>query len=402
LSQIRAAAAMIAGAVERTPCLRSRTLSQLAGAKVWLKFENLQFTSSFKERGAVVKLSSLTPAERRQGIIAMSAGNHAQGVAYHAQRLDIPATIVMPKFTPNVKIRHTRAFGANVLLHGDSLADAGAYARQLAAEKGLIFVHPYDDERIIAGQGTIALEMLEDAPGLEILVVPVGGGGLISGIALAAKALKPNIAVIGVETELYPALYQRLHNQPIKVGGPTIAEGIAVRDIGERNLAIIRRAVDDVLVVRETDVEQAVFLLVEIEKTVVEGAGGAGLAAILANRERFRGRDIGLVLSGGNIDSRLLASILMRGLVRDGRLVRLRIDIPDAPGTLSRIAGLVGESGGNIVEVFHQRLFGVASAKSADLDVLVETRDREHVAALVKIVADAGYPVRLLDGPLPE
>ena len=402
LSDIRAAAALIKGAVERTPCLRSRTLSQLTGANIWLKFENLQFTSSFKERGAVVKLSSLTPEERRQGVIAMSAGNHAQGVAYHAQRLGIPATIVMPKFTPNVKIRHTRAFGAEVLLQGDSLADAGAYARVVAAEKNLVFVHPYDDERIIAGQGTIALEMLEDAPELDILVVPVGGGGLISGIALAAKALKPSISVIGVETELYPALHQRLHNLPIKVGGPTIAEGIAVRDIGERNLAIVRRCVDDVLVVRETDVERALFLLVEIEKTVVEGAGAAGLGAVLVNPGRFKGRNVGLVLSGGNIDSRLLASILMRGLVGDGRLVRLRIDIPDAPGTLSRIAGLVGESGGNIVEVYHQRLFGVVSAKSADLDVLVETRDREHVADLLRLIAAAGYPVRLLDGPLPE
>jgi threonine dehydratase len=402
LSEVRAAAALIKGAVERTPCLHSRTLSQLTGAKIWLKFENLQFTSSFKERGAVVKLSSLTPAERRQGVIAMSAGNHAQGVAYHAQRLGIPATIVMPRFTPNVKIKHTRAFGAEVLLHGESLADAAAYARVVAAEKNLVFVHPYDDERIIAGQGTIALEMLEDVPGLDVIVVPVGGGGLISGIALAAKALKPAISIIGVETELYPALHQRLHNQPVKVGGPTIAEGIAVRDIGERNLAIVRRCVDDVLVVRETDVERALFLLVEIEKTVVEGAGAAGLGAVLVNPERFKGRNVGLVLSGGNIDSRLLASILMRGLVRDGRLVRLRIDIPDAPGTLSRIAGLVGESGGNIVEVYHQRLFGVVSAKSADLDVLVETRDREHVADLLRLIAEAGYPVRLLDGPLPE
>lgn len=402
IAQVRAAAALIAGKVERTPCLRSRTLSNLTGANIWLKFENLQFTSSFKERGALVKLMSLTPAERRQGVIAMSAGNHAQGVAYHAQRLSIPATIVMPKFTPNVKIRHTRAFGAQVLVHGDSLSDAGAYARQVAAEKGLIFVHPYDDDRIMAGQGTIALEMLEDAPDLDVLVVPVGGGGLIGGIAFTAKALKPAISVIGVETELYPAMHQRLHGLPVKVGGPTIAEGIAVRDIGERNLAIARHCVDEVLVVRETDVERAVFLLVEIEKTVVEGAGAAGLAAVLANAERFRGRNVGLVLSGGNIDSRLLASILMRGLVRDGRLVRLRIDIPDAPGTLSRIAGLVGDSGGNIVEVYHQRLFGVVSAKSADLDILVETRDREHVEQLLRVIGEAGYPVRLLDGPLPD
>jgi threonine dehydratase len=402
LSDVQAAARIIAGQIVRTPCLRSQTLSALLGARVWLKFENLQFTSSFKERGAVVKLTSLSPAERAAGVIAMSAGNHAQGVAYHGQRLGIPVTVVMPKFTPFVKIRHTRDFGARVVVQGESLAEAAAVAKDIAAREGLVFVHPYDDDRIIAGQGTIALEMLADAPGLDILVVPVGGAGLIAGIAVAAKGLKPGIKIVGAEDEFYPALHQLLHGLPIAVGGPTIAEGIAVRDIGQRPMAAARALIDDVVVVAEADVERALVMLVEIEKTVVEGAGAVALAAMLAKPALFAGKDVGLVLSGGNIDSRLLASILMRGLVRDGRLVRLRLSIPDAPGMLSQVTGLVGAAGGNIIEVFHQRLFGVTSAKSTELDLVVETRDRDHVAELVRAITAAGVAVRLIDGPSPE
>jgi threonine dehydratase len=397
LADIEAAARTLDGAVLRTPCLKSRTLSEIAGCEIWVKFENLQFTGSFKERGALVKLSSLGAAERRAGVIAMSAGNHAQGVAYHAGRLGIPATIVMPAITPFVKVRDTRAHGARVLLQGETLAEAAAFANALAGREGLTFVHPYDDDQVIAGQGTIALEMLADAPALDTLVVPVGGGGLITGIAIAAKGLRPGIRIVGVESELYAALYQSLHGQPIRVGGATIAEGIAVRDIGTRTLAAARTLLDDVLVAPESEIERAVVLLCEIEKTVAEGAGAAGLAAVLAHPEGFRGRRVGLVLTGGNIDSRLLSSILMRGLVRDGRLVRLRVDIPDAPGSLARVTGLVGATGGNIVEVYHQRLFGVLSAKAAELVLVVETRDRAHIDEMLATLSQAGYRALLLD-----
>ena len=397
LADIQAAAARIKGAVVRTPCLRSETLSRIAGAEVWIKFENLQFTASFKERGALNTLLQLSDAERRHGVIAMSAGNHAQGVAYHAGRLGIPATIVMPSFTPNTKVTHTRGHGATVVLHGDTLAEAGAEAHRLAAAGQLTFVHPYDDPRIIAGQGTIALEMLQDAPGLDTLVAPVGGGGMIGGCAIAARSLKPDIKVIGVETASYSAMRQLLAREPVTAGGDTIAEGIAVSDIGELPLAIARSLLDRVVPVEEVAIERAISLLIEVEKTVAEGAGAAGLAALLAHPEVFRGRKVGLVLSGGNIDTRLLASVLLRGLVRDGRIVRLRVMINDLPGQLARVSGLIGKAGGNIVEVQHQRLFGVV-AKRAELDVTVETRDRAHVRELVAALQSDGFVVRVLEG----
>ncbi|HXZ93344.1 MAG TPA: threonine ammonia-lyase, partial [Burkholderiales bacterium] len=332
LEDVRAAAARIAGAVERTPLLESRTLSRLTGARVFLKFENLQFTASFKERGALNKLLTLSDAERARGVIAMSAGNHAQGVAYHAARLGVRAVIVMPRGTPNTKVKNTAVHGAEVVLEGDTLAQAARCAAERAARDGLVFIHPYDDPAVIAGQGTIALEMLADAPQLDALVVPVGGGGLVAGIATAAKALKPSIEVYGVESKTYCAMHQRLKGLPVEVGGDTIAEGIAVRDVGELPFAIVRALVEEVLVVDEADIERAIVNLIEIEKTVAEGAGAAGLAALIAYPERFAGRAVGVPLSGGNIDTRVLAAVLMRGLVRDGRLARLRVSMPDVSG----------------------------------------------------------------------
>jgi threonine dehydratase len=383
LADVRSAAKRIAGAVERTPCLHSHTLSQLTGAEVFLKFENLQFTASFKERGALNRLLLLSSEERTRGVIAMSAGNHAQGVAYHASRLGIRSVIVMPKGTPNTKVKNTQVHGAEVRLEGESLAAAADHARAHAAREGLTFIHPYDDPAIIAGQGTIALEMLEDVPDLEMLVVPIGGGGLISGIATAAKALRSDIRVLGVESKSYPAMHQRLHGQPVEVGGDTIAEGLAVRDVGELTLEIVRRLVEDVLIVEEATIERAVVALIEIEKTVAEGAGAAGLAGLLEHPAAFRGRRVGIPLCGGNIDTRVLAAVLMRGLVRDGRLVRLRVTMPDVSGSLARVATLIGEAGGNIVEVQHQRLFGTASVKSPEVEFLIETRDRAHSEAIV-------------------
>ena len=397
LADVQAAARRIAGAVVRTPCLRSETLSRLVRAEVWLKFENLQFTASFKERGALNTLLQLSPDERRRGVIAMSAGNHAQGVAYHAGRLGIPATIVMPSFTPNMKVQHTRGHGARVVLIGDTLAEAATEAHRLAEAERLVFVHPYDDPRILAGQGTTALEMLEDAPQLDTLVIPVGGGGLLAGCAVAAKGLKPDLQVIGAEASGYSALRQQLAGEPVQVGGDTIAEGIAVRDIGKLPLAIAKELVSAVLSVDEIAIERAIALLLEVEKTVTEGAGAAGLAAVLVHGERFKGRKIGLVLTGGNIDTRLLASVLLRGLVRDGRIVRLRLMIGDAPGQLARVAGVIGKAGGNIVEVLHQRLFGVV-AKATELDVTVETRDRSHMRELVAALEKDGFKVRVLEG----
>jgi threonine dehydratase len=398
LQDVQDAAKRIAGAVVHTPCLRSETLSRIAKADIWLKFENLQFTASFKERGALNTLLQLTPEERKRGVIAMSAGNHAQGVAYHAGRLGIPATIVMPAFTPNMKVTHTRGHGAKVVLHGNTLAEAATEAHRLAAAEKLVFVHPYDDPRIIAGQGTIALEMLHDVPELDTLVAPVGGGGMIAGCAVAARGLKPDLKVIGVETAGYSAMRQQMAGEPVTAGGDTIAEGIAVRDIGELPLKICRALLEKVVSVDEVTIERAIALLLEVEKTVVEGAGAAGLAALLAYPELFRGRKVGLVLSGGNIDTRLLASVLLRGLVRDGRIVQLRLMIGDAPGQLARVATIIGKFGGNIVEVQHQRLFGVV-AKATELDVTVETRDRAHVRELVAALEADGFKVHLREGP---
>lgn len=393
LADVRAAAARLAGAIEHTPFVHSRTLSRLTGAEVFLKFENLQFTASFKERGALNKLLSLTPEERKRGVIAMSAGNHAQAVAYHASRLGIPALIVMPKGSPNTKIRNTQVHGAKVVLEGENLFEAGKHARALAARDNLVFVHPYEDPLIIAGQGTVGLEMLEAVPDLDVLVVPVGGGGLISGIAVAAKTLTPTLRVFGVETRNYPSMHQRLNNLPVECGGDTIAEGIAVKDVGNTAFAIIRQLVDEVLVVKEETIERAVAALIEIEKTVAEGAGAAALAALLEEPARFAGKRVGLPISGGNIDSRVLASVLMRGLVRDSRLVRLRVTMPDVSGSLAKVAALIAEGGGNIVEVQHQRVFGAASVKSPEVEFLVETRDRDHTQTLIALIEKAGVRV---------
>jgi threonine dehydratase len=395
LADIRAAAATIAGAVERTPMALSRTLSDICGCTIVLKFENLQYTASFKERGALNKLARLSPAQRRAGVIACSAGNHAQGVAYHAQRLGIPAVIVMPEGTPFTKISQTRKFGAEVVVKGADLSEAQDHAGKLQRERDLVFVHPYDDPDIIAGQGTIALEMLEGET-LDALVVPVGGGGLISGIAVAAKALKPEIALYGVEAALYPAMSQVLHGEEPRAGGVTIAEGIAVKRPGEITRKIVKALVEDILLVSEDALEQGVLLMLEIEKSVTEGAGAAALAAVVANRERFAGKRVGVVISGGNIDARVLSAILMRGLVRSGRLVRIRVDISDQPGLLGRVANLIGAAGGNIVEVYHQRLFHDVPLKMAELDVVIETRDARHVDEILVALRAAGLPANLL------
>lgn len=400
LEDIRAAAARIAGAVERTPCLASRTLSRLTGAEVWLKFENLQFTASFKERGALNRLLALSEAERRRGVIAMSAGNHAQGVAYHAARLGIRAVIVMPRGTPNAKVANTRIHGAEVVLEGNTLAEAAERAREIQAREGLVFIHPYEDPAIIAGQGTVALEILEQAPRLDALVVPVGGGGLLAGMALAAKTLCPQIAVYGVEPRNWCAMAQRLRGEPVNVGGDTIADGLAVRDVGELPLAMAQALVDGMLLVEEETIERAIVALVEIEKTVAEGAGAAALAALLEHPAPFAGRRVGVPVCGGNIDSRVLAGVLMRGLVRDGRLVRLRLALPDVAGSLARVAATIGEAGGNIVEVQHQRLFGAASVRTPEVEFVVETRDREHAHELVAALGRSGARIASLEPAL--
>jgi len=396
LADVRSAAATIAGAVERTPMAHSRTLSEICGCTIVLKFENLQYTASFKERGALNKLARLSQAQRSAGVIACSAGNHAQGVAYHAQRLGIPAVIVMPEGTPFTKISQTRRFGAEVVVEGADLSEAQDHAEILRRQRDLLFVHPYDDPDIIAGAGTIALEMLEGGGELDALVVPVGGGGLIAGIAVAAKALKPGIALYGVEAALYPAMSQVLRGAEPRSGGVTIAEGIAVKRPGEITRKIVKELVEDVVLVSEDALEEAVLLMLEIEKSVTEGAGAAGLAAVIANRERFKGKRVGIVISGGNIDARLLSAILMRGLVRSGRLVRVRVDISDQPGLLGRVANLIGAAGGNIVEVYHQRLFHDVPLKMAELDVVIETRDARHVDEILVALRAAGLPANLL------
>jgi len=397
LQDIRAAAARIAGAIARTPFDHSRTLSRLTGADVWLKFENLQFTASFKERGALNKLLSLDAAQRGRGVIAMSAGNHAQGVSFHAARLGVRAVIVMPRGTPNSKVRGTQVHGAEVVIEGDTLADASLHAHRLAERDGLTFIHPYDDPLVVAGQGTVALEMLEQQPALDVLVVPVGGGGLIGGMAVAAKALRPQIEVIGVESTLWCAMHQRLAGIAVAVGGDTIAEGLAVRDVGELPLRLVRALVDEVLLVDEETIERAIVQFVEIEKTVAEGAGAAGLAALLQHPARFAGRRVGIPICGGNIDARLLADVLMRGLVRDGRMVRVQVTMPDISGALAKVAAMIGDAGGNIVEVQHQRVFGTTSAKSPDVEFVIETRDREHTAALLAFLEARGVRTGIVE-----
>jgi threonine dehydratase len=396
LQDVQAARDKIAGAVENTPCLHSKTLSRIFDCEVWLKFENLQFTASFKERGALNKLLSLSTDEKTRGVIAMSAGNHAQGVAYHSGRLGIPATIVMPAYTPFVKVRNTEGHGAKVVLFGNTLAEASSHARELAAKHAYTFVHPYDDAQIVAGQGTVALEMLETVPALDALVIPVGGGGLIAGCAVAAKGIKPSIEIYGVESTTFPAMAQRLHGEEVKVGTETIAEGLAVRDTGELPLAIVRELVRDVLLVEEATIEEAIALLIEIEKTVTEGAGATGIAALLQHKGKFRGKKVGVVLCGGNIDSRILASILMRNLVREGRLVRVRVRVPDVAGSLAKLTKVVGDAGGNIVDVEHQRLFGVFSVKSTEIELTLETRDRHHVDQLLNELESHGFAAHLL------
>lgn len=397
IEDVRAAHRNIAGAVANTPCLYSRTLSKIFGCNVWTKFENLQFTASFKERGALNKLLSLNEEERLRGVIAMSAGNHAQGVAYHAGRLGIPATIVMPSFTPFVKVRNTEGHGATVVLHGNSLSQASDYAHALAEANGSVFVHPYDDPQIIAGQGTVAVEMLEAVPELDVLIVPVGGGGLIAGCAVAAKAIKPSIEIYGVESKNFAAMSQHLRGEAIEVGTETIAEGLAVRETGILTLEIIRALVKDILRVEEDTIEEAVALLLEIEKTVTEGAGAAGIAALLEHQEIFSGRNIGVILCGGNIDARILASLLMRNLVREGRLIRVRVRVPDVAGSLARLTRVVADLGANVVEVEHQRLFGVFSVKSTEVQLTLETRDRLHVAKVLESINELGFEADLLD-----
>jgi threonine dehydratase len=398
IEAVRHAAASIAGALCRTPVVAAPALSELAGSEIYLKLETLHRTGSFKERGALTKLLTLDAGERRAGVVAMSAGNHAQGLAYHAQRLGIPATIVMPEGTPFIKIDRTEAFGAKVVLKGDSLSAARRAADALARDQRLVLVHPYDDPMVIAGQGTIALELLADRPDLDTLVVPIGGGGLISGIAVAAKALNPKIEIIGVQSTLYPSMYRLMRGE--EPGPPaataTLAEGIAVKEPGRLTRHIVKALVSDILLVDDVSIEGAVETLLERQKLVVEGAGAAGAAAVLAAPERFRDRRVGIVVCGGNIDARLLASILMRGLVREGRLVRLRSELPDMPGALSRVSGIIGRHAGNIVEVHHQRLFHDASVKRAELDVVVETQNRRHVELLIAALIEAGFPTELL------
>jgi threonine dehydratase len=401
LTAIRAAAGRLEGQVEHTPLRHSVTLSEITGANIWLKFENLQFTASFKERGAYNRLSALTAEERSRGVIAMSAGNHAQGVAYHARRLGIPATIVMPRNTPYVKVKHTEGHGARVLLEGRTLEESAAFAARLAQQESLTFIHPYDDPLIIAGQGTVGLEMLESVPELDCLVVPVGGGGLISGIAVAAKALKPSITVIGVEAGLYPSLKCAVDGVRRPIGGDTLAEGIAVAGIGKLTLPLVRELVDEILLASEASLEQAVSLLLNVEKTLVEGAGAAGLAAMLSFPEKFRGRTVGTVLSGGNMDPRLLADILMRELVREGRITRLRITISDVPGQIARIASVVARLEGNFIDLQHQRIFTPLPARDTYLDIVIETRDRRHLDAILDELRTEGYDVRVLDPTAP-
>ena len=390
---IQHAADRLQGQVLDTPCIESRTLSQLTGAQVFLKFENLQYTASFKERGACNKLAQLTSAQRQSGVIAMSAGNHAQGVAYHAQRLCIRAVVVMPRFTPGVKIERTRGFGAEVVLHGDTLDEARGHAMSLAQSRGMVFVHPYDDAAIVAGQGTVGLEMLRSVPELETLVIAVGGGGLIAGIATAAKALKPSIEVVGVQTARFPSMVHAYRGTPHPQGvsSSTIADGIAVGTPGVLPLAIIKALVSDMLLVDEGDIEQAIVMLLEIEKTLVEGAGAAGLAALLKYPERFAGKKVGLVLCGGNIDPLLLASIIERGMVRAGRLARITVSVRDVPGSLAKITAMVADAGANIDEVHHQRAFTSLSAQNVALELVIQTRGRAHIAEVLRVLNDAGF-----------
>lgn len=398
-AEIEAALRTLQDQVLRTPLLPAPKLSALTGAQVFVKYENLQVTNSFKDRGAFVKIASLSPDERRRGVVTMSAGNHAQAVAYHAARLGIPATIVMPVTTPHVKVEATRSYGATAVLEGETISESQARAEALVAAKGFVLVHPYDDPHIISGQGTIAIEMLQDAPDLEVLVVPIGGGGLIGGNAIAARAVRPSIEIVGVEAALYPSMHNALHNEHRPLGGPTLAEGIAVKNVGKLTLPIVRELVSDVLLVDESHLERAVNAYLTLQKTMAEGAGAAGLAAMLAQPDRFRGRKVGLILTGGNIDPRILASIMVRELERENRIVAFRLTIADRPGVLGAIAMLLGTLGANILEVNHRRLFLDVPAKGAKLDLTVETRDRAHAEEILAALSANGYqPVRIEGG----
>ena len=391
IDAIRAAALRLRGEVIDTPCMPSRTLSLMTGCEVFLKFENLQFTASFKERGALNKMAQLTPAERAKGVLAVSAGNHAQGVAYHAQRMGMPATIVMPRFAPAVKVERTRGFGASVVLEGDTFDDARAFGLTLARERGLTLVHPYDDLDVIAGQGTIGLEMLAQQPEIDTLVVAIGGGGLISGVATAARAIRPDIQIIGVQTERFPAAWNAMHGEQRESAQATIADGIAVKSPGVLTLPLIKQHVNDVLLVSEDDIEQAILMLLEIEKTVVEGAGAVGLAALMKHGERFKGRKVGLILCGGNIEPLVLAEIIERGMVKSGRLARLRFDVRDVPGALADVATLLGKLGANIDEVQHQRAFTSLSVERAQIEVVVQTRGVAHIEQILTAMRAEGY-----------
>ncbi|HXZ48741.1 MAG TPA: threonine ammonia-lyase [Usitatibacter sp.] len=394
IEDVEAAAKVIEGQVVETPCLASRTLSEITGARIHLKFENHQFTASFKERGALNKLASLRGEQAAKGVIACSAGNHAQGVAYHAHRLGIPAVIVMPRYTPYVKVEQTQRHGAEVILEGENFDAAKDHALALAASRGLTLVHPYDDEKVIAGQGTCGLEMLRACPGLEVLVVAIGGGGLVSGISIAAKALNPSIEVVGVEMARFPAMYHALKGTTPEFGASTIAEGIAVKEPGRITREIVERNVSEILLVDEGDVEEAIVMLLEIEKTVVEGAGAAPLAAVLGNPGRFKGRSVGLVLGGGNIDPLVLSEIIERGMVRAGRLARVLVEVRDLPGSLARVTACIAEQNANIEEVHHQRAFTSLAVQNAEVDLVVKTRSREHVAQIVEALRRAGFKAR--------
>ena len=391
VADIHAAAKRLQGQVLDTPCMPSRTLSAITGCEVFLKFENLQFTASFKERGALNKLAQLTAEERSRGVLAVSAGNHAQGVAYHAQRLGIPATIVMPRFAPAVKVENTRRFGATVVLEGDTFDDARAHGLALAQQRRLVVVHPYDDLAVAAGQGTIGLEMLAEQPAIDTLLVAIGGGGLVSGVATAVRSVKRDVQVIGVQTERFPAVWNAMHGQSSECAQATIADGIGVRLPGTLTLPLIRERVADVLLVGEDDIEQAILMLLEIEKTVVEGAGAVGLAALMKHHARFAGRKVGLILSGGNIEPLVLAEIIQRGMVKSGRLARLRFDVRDVPGALADLAALLGKLGANIDEVQHQRAFTSLSVERAQIEVVVHTRGAAHIEQILAAARAQGY-----------
>ncbi len=393
IDDVRAAAARIAGSVVRTPILYSETLSKISGAQIWLKFENLQFTAAYKERGALNAMLLLGGARCNRGVIAASAGNHAQGLSYHGRRLGFPVTIVMPKTTPTVKIMQTESVGGTVVLHGETFDEAYAHARELEVELGLTFVHPFDDPHVAAGQGTVALEMLEDVPELDMLVIPVGGGGLASGMGTAARGIKPDIGLIGVEAQLFPSMYNRLKGTDLPSGGDTLAEGIAVKEPGEFTSEVLAGLLDDFVLVDEAALENAVALLLQIEKTVVEGAGAAGLAAVLAHPQLFAGRKVGIVLTGGNIDTRLLANVLLRDLARSGRLARLRLTLQDRPGALFKVMREFDIHNVNIIEIYHQRIFTTLPAKGLITDIECEARDKNQLDGLVAALRDKGYVV---------